>query len=343
MPIAFTLMRARSGRAGRACDGRERAVVLGGDGCPEILEFAVAEFAVMLGDLAAGRRELPGSGVGVAAPVPVHLGAGPGRRGDAWKACRIVAELREAVRGGRRLRRPADRGTRRLDHPVPVGQDRQGGKMHADPDSGAGRGSRAGPRTRCVRRPLQRARHQNHVHQGRRRRGHPQQGDPRRDRRGAENLRRHPPGPAPPRRRGRHHRRPPLHPRTPHPSPPPPPHTTPADTAPDTDGPGHHRPRTARPGPGHRGAGPAAPDTAARRTPRGRRARAVRVASHRAARPLASSRRGAGRPEAGDDDRPHATTDLARARADHQVDSGHGIAPARASRDARRGLGIPVG
>ena len=38
---------ARPGR--RSWEGRERAVVLGGDGCPEILEFAIAEFAVMLG------------------------------------------------------------------------------------------------------------------------------------------------------------------------------------------------------------------------------------------------------------------------------------------------------
>jgi hypothetical protein len=37
----------RPGR--RPWDGRERAVVLGGDGCPEIAEFAVAEFGLMLG------------------------------------------------------------------------------------------------------------------------------------------------------------------------------------------------------------------------------------------------------------------------------------------------------
>ncbi|TDW70016.1 hypothetical protein [Kribbella pratensis] len=36
----------RPGR--RSADGRERAVVLGGDGCPEIAEFAIAEFGVML-------------------------------------------------------------------------------------------------------------------------------------------------------------------------------------------------------------------------------------------------------------------------------------------------------
>ncbi|WP_432876047.1 hypothetical protein ACQPYH_25330 [Kribbella sp. CA-245084] len=39
--------RIRPGR--RTCDGRERAVVLGGDGCPPIAEFAVTEFGVMLG------------------------------------------------------------------------------------------------------------------------------------------------------------------------------------------------------------------------------------------------------------------------------------------------------
>src|SRR3954470_23088953 len=40
----------RPGRPGRrSCDGRERAVVLGGDGCPPIAEFALTEFGVMLG------------------------------------------------------------------------------------------------------------------------------------------------------------------------------------------------------------------------------------------------------------------------------------------------------
>ena len=37
----------RPGR--RFGDGRERAVVLGGDGCPEIAEFAVAELGLVLG------------------------------------------------------------------------------------------------------------------------------------------------------------------------------------------------------------------------------------------------------------------------------------------------------
>ncbi|MFG1820454.1 hypothetical protein ACGFIF_42325, partial [Kribbella sp. NPDC049174] len=37
----------RPGR--RSSDGRERAVVLGGDGCPAIAEFAPAEFGVMVG------------------------------------------------------------------------------------------------------------------------------------------------------------------------------------------------------------------------------------------------------------------------------------------------------
>jgi len=37
----------RPGR--RVGDGRERAVVLGGEGCPEIAEFAVAEFGVVVG------------------------------------------------------------------------------------------------------------------------------------------------------------------------------------------------------------------------------------------------------------------------------------------------------
>src|SRR3954470_21489942 len=46
-PTAHPSRTHRLGR--RSGDGRERAVVLGGDGCPEILEFAIAEFGVVLG------------------------------------------------------------------------------------------------------------------------------------------------------------------------------------------------------------------------------------------------------------------------------------------------------
>src|SRR2546430_15789785 len=41
-----------------ARDGRERAVVLGGDGCPEMAEFAVAEFAVVIGVSSGVGREV---------------------------------------------------------------------------------------------------------------------------------------------------------------------------------------------------------------------------------------------------------------------------------------------
>ena len=127
-----------------------------------------------------------------------------------------------------------------------------------------------------------------------------------RDRRGVEDLRRHPPRPAPPRRRGRHHRRPPLHPRTPHPSPPPPPHhpTPPGHraTTPDTTLTRRHH------------AAPR-PDTAPTplRTPRQR--------PGTTAPPRASACAGtAGCPEAGDD---------ARAHADHRPGPGSCRPPGR--------------
>ncbi|MER7250447.1 hypothetical protein [Kribbella sp. NPDC000426] len=46
-PSACRLRPARPGR--RPGDGRERAVVLGGEGCPEIAEFAISEFGLILG------------------------------------------------------------------------------------------------------------------------------------------------------------------------------------------------------------------------------------------------------------------------------------------------------
>ena len=81
------------GRPGRrACDGRERAVVLGGDGCPEILEFAVAEFAVVLGISPRVAANYIGQALALRHRFPFTWARVLAGEATAWKACRIVAE-----------------------------------------------------------------------------------------------------------------------------------------------------------------------------------------------------------------------------------------------------------
>ena len=132
----------RPGR--RSCDGRERAVVLGGDGCPEILEFAVAEFGVVLGISPRVAADVLGQALALRHRFPFTWARVLAGEATAWKACRIVAECVK-LSERRRLRRPADRATHRFHHPVPVEQDRPGREDARRCGFGAGRGRREGP------------------------------------------------------------------------------------------------------------------------------------------------------------------------------------------------------
>ena len=232
---------ARPGR--RSCDGRERAVVLGGEGCPEILEFAVAEFGVVLGVSPRVAANYLGQALALRHRFPHTWARVQAGEATAWKACRIVADCVKLSEDAARY--VDQRVAPLIDSITPYRLNKivQAAKMHADPDAARAEAEEKARERGVFVARSDTTRHQDDVHQGRRRCGDPQRGDPGRDRRGAEDLRRHPPRPAPPRRRGRDHRRPPLHPRTPHPSPPPP-HQHP-----------HRHPRRHRPGPhrsGHR-------------------------------------------------------------------------------------------
>ena len=78
-------------RPGRSSwQGRERAVVLGGDGCPEVAEFAAAEFGAMLGISAGAAAAYLGQALALRHRLPFTLARV--RAGDAtpWRACRIA-------------------------------------------------------------------------------------------------------------------------------------------------------------------------------------------------------------------------------------------------------------
>ncbi len=335
MPIAFTLTRCpvRPGR--RGCDGRERAVVLGGDGCPEVLEFAVAEFAVVLGISPRVAADYLGQALALRHRFPFTWARVLAGEATAWKACRIVAECAKlsadaAAYVDQRIARLIDSITPyRLDKIV------KAAKMHADADLAraeaaekarergvfVGRADEHGTKTMYIKaaagavirnkatldaiaealktfgdtRPVQ---HRRADAVG-------ILADPRYTQELLTQARNH-------------------HLTTPAQD------TTAQDTtAPDTAGSDTTAPDSAgsdTTAPDSAGSDTTAPDSAGSDT-----------TTPDAAGPVSTSRpgashRGAGCPEAGDDDRPHATTtDLARARTDHQVDSGHGIAAAGAS------------
>ena len=133
----------RPGR--RSCDGRERAVVLGGDGCPEVLEFAVAEFGVVLGISPRVAADVLGQALALRHRFPFTWARVLAGEATAWKACRIVAEcvkLSEdaAAYVDQRIARLIDSIT-----PYRLNKIVQAAKMHADAGFGAGRGRREGP------------------------------------------------------------------------------------------------------------------------------------------------------------------------------------------------------
>ncbi|WP_405067444.1 hypothetical protein OG558_38485 [Kribbella sp. NBC_01510] len=122
----------RPGR--RACDGRERAVVLGGDGCPEILEFAVAEFAVILGISPRVAANYLGQALALRHRFPFTWARVQAGDATPWKACRIVADCAKLTQDAaayvdQRIARLIDSIT-----PYRLNKIVQAAKMHADPD-----------------------------------------------------------------------------------------------------------------------------------------------------------------------------------------------------------------
>ncbi|HEY4570624.1 MAG TPA: hypothetical protein VIH10_14205, partial [Kribbella sp.] len=79
-------------RPGRhSYDGRERAVVLGGEGCPEIAEFAPAEFGVMLGVSPRVAADYIGQALALRHRFPFMWARVLNGEATPWKARQIVA------------------------------------------------------------------------------------------------------------------------------------------------------------------------------------------------------------------------------------------------------------
>ncbi len=122
----------RPGR--RTCDGRERAVVLGGEGCPEIAEFAVAEFAVVLGISPRVAADYLGQALALRHRFPFTWARVQAGEATPWKARQLAAAC---VRLPEDAARAVDqRVAQLLDSITPYRLDKiiRAAKIHADPD-----------------------------------------------------------------------------------------------------------------------------------------------------------------------------------------------------------------
>ncbi|MEV5962211.1 hypothetical protein AB0L70_10645 [Kribbella sp. NPDC051952] len=123
----------RPGR--RSCDGRERAVVLGGEGCPAIAEFAIAEFGVILGISPRVAADLIGQSLALRHRFPFTWARVLAGDATPWKARQIAAACVKLTEEAARY--IDQRVARLVDSITPYRLDKivRAAKMHADPES----------------------------------------------------------------------------------------------------------------------------------------------------------------------------------------------------------------
>ncbi|TDW69443.1 hypothetical protein [Kribbella pratensis] len=122
----------RPGR--RSADGRERAVVLGGDGCPEIAEFAIAEFGVMLGISPMVARQFLGEALALRHRFPFTWARVLAGDATPWKARQLATQCLKLPEQA--ARSVDQRVAPLIDSITPYRLDKiiRAAKTHADPD-----------------------------------------------------------------------------------------------------------------------------------------------------------------------------------------------------------------
>ncbi|MER7250805.1 hypothetical protein ABT313_39175, partial [Kribbella sp. NPDC000426] len=122
----------RPGR--RVADGRERAVVLGGEGCPEIAEFAIAEFGVVLGISPMVASGLLGEALALRHRFPFTWARVQSGDATPWKARRLAADCLKLSEEAARY--VDQRVAPLIDAITPYRLDKiiRAAKLHAAPD-----------------------------------------------------------------------------------------------------------------------------------------------------------------------------------------------------------------
>ncbi|TDC32330.1 hypothetical protein E1261_08980, partial [Kribbella albertanoniae] len=122
----------RPGR--RASDGRERAVVLGGDGCPPVLEFCVSEYGAVVGMSPGVARDYLANALALRHRFPFVWARVLSEEVTAWKARNLARDceklsLAAALYVDKRVAHLLD-----TISPTRLAKIIKAAKMHADPD-----------------------------------------------------------------------------------------------------------------------------------------------------------------------------------------------------------------
>ncbi|TDC28269.1 hypothetical protein, partial [Kribbella albertanoniae] len=122
----------RPGR--RVSDGRERAVVLGGDGCPPIMEFCVSEYGAVVGVSPGVARDYLANALALRARFPFVWARVQAEKVTAWKARNLARDceklsLEAALYVDKRVAHLLD-----TISPTRLAKIIKAAKMHADPD-----------------------------------------------------------------------------------------------------------------------------------------------------------------------------------------------------------------
>ncbi|MFD3406530.1 hypothetical protein ACFWUU_37935 [Kribbella sp. NPDC058693] len=122
----------RPGR--RSPDGRERAVVLGGEGCPEIAEFAIAEFGVVLGISPMVAARFIGEALALRHRFPFTWARVQAGDATPWKARQLASACMKLSEEAARY--VDQRVAPLIDSITPYRLDKivRAAKLHADPD-----------------------------------------------------------------------------------------------------------------------------------------------------------------------------------------------------------------
>ncbi|MFG1817215.1 DUF222 domain-containing protein [Kribbella sp. NPDC049174] len=118
----------------RPSDGRERAIVLGGDGCPAIAEFAPAEFGVMVGMSPGVAADYIGQALALRHRLPLTWARVQAGHATGWKARKIATACLDLPHDATRA--VDQRVARVVDSLTPIRLDKivEAAKIHADPE-----------------------------------------------------------------------------------------------------------------------------------------------------------------------------------------------------------------
>ncbi|MFF1819066.1 hypothetical protein ACFVWG_17325 [Kribbella sp. NPDC058245] len=122
----------RPGR--RVADGRERAVVYGGEGCPPVAEFAVDEFGVVIGVSPRVAARYIGNALGLRHRFPQTWAKVLAGEATAWKAARIVDDCTDLSEEAARYVDARVAGLIDSITPGQLARIVRAAKYHADPD-----------------------------------------------------------------------------------------------------------------------------------------------------------------------------------------------------------------